>query len=91
MISATGRSGLKGVVGTGVFAASAVMVSCVGGAPGARGLGHQHPTWWENGVTYSSTSRGPLVARLARGAADVSVEWFRSDSRSEGVSNSYLD
>lgn len=71
-------------MGTGVFAASAVTVSCVGGAPGARGLGHQHPTWWENGVTYSSMSRGPLVAGLARGAADVSVEWSRSDSRSGG-------
>ena len=37
---AEGGSGLNDVVGTGVFAASAMTVSCEGGASGARGLGH---------------------------------------------------
>lgn len=78
-VSANGLSGLNGVVGSGVLTASAVTAAGTGGVLDAKGLKISISMELEKkaGVAYSSTSRGPLVACLAKGA-EISVYFRRN-------------
>ena len=77
MGSANGRSGLS-CVEMGGLTASAVTGLGAGGSFVARGLGCQQRPQKENRKAYSSPSRGPLVARLARAGQQSQCACFEA-------------